>query len=115
MEISVRTIGDTHRIAVSGEMDMYNSNELKTLFLNLRTADPKPCVFDFADLSYIDSSGISVLIYIFTQSKSAGVPVWYSNVHGSVRKVIELTSLLGFLPIADSEDEALRRIAQSKT
>jgi anti-sigma B factor antagonist len=113
MEISVRTVGQTHRIAVAGEMDMYNSNELKARFLELLEEDAKPCVFNFDELSYIDSSGISVLIYIFTQSKSTGVPVWYTRVHGSVRKVIELTSLLGFLPITDTEDDAIRRIESS--
>lgn len=110
MELAVRTLSNAHRISLSGEMDMYNSTELKTLYLNLKDEDPKPCIFDLDGLTYIDSSGISVLIYIFTQSKSTGIPVWYVNVHGSVRKVIELTSLLGFLPIADSEAEALERI-----
>jgi anti-sigma B factor antagonist len=110
MELSVRTDESTHRVDVSGEMDMYNSTELKSLYLRLREEDHKPCIFDLGNLSYIDSSGISTLIYIFTQSKAAGVPVCYVNVHGSVRRVVELTSLLGFLPIAESDAEAMKKI-----
>jgi anti-sigma B factor antagonist len=52
-----------------------------------------------------------VLLYIFTQSKKKNLGLWFVNVHGSVRKVIELTSLLGFFPIADSFDEAVRKLS----
>ena len=32
------------------------------------------------------------------------------NIHGSVKKVIELTKLMGYFPIANSVDEALLMI-----
>jgi anti-sigma B factor antagonist len=33
-----------------------------------------------------------------------------SNVHGSVKKVIELTKLMGYFPISATLEEALRKI-----
>ncbi|UNI91138.1 STAS domain-containing protein, partial [Treponema pallidum] len=36
-----------------------------------------------------------------------------SGVHGSVKKVIELTRLLNYFPIAESVDEALARARSS--
>ena len=35
-----------------------------------------------------------------------------SNVHGSVKKVIELTKLMGYFPIANSVEEALLMIKE---
>lgn len=107
MEINVRTIeGATHLIEVQGEMDLYNSHHLKEMVVELLEKDTGPFIVDLAKLNYIDSSGISVLLYIFTQTKKRGRGLWFINVQGSVRKVIKLTSLLGFLPIADSLEEA---------
>lgn len=111
MELKVTQISaNVTSIAMEGEMDLYNSHKLKELVSEMYETDPRALMLDFQELSYIDSSGISVLLYIFTQSKKKGLPLRFVNVHGSVRKVIELTSLLGFFPIADSVDEALQAL-----
>ncbi|MFP4484825.1 MAG: STAS domain-containing protein [Spirochaetota bacterium] len=94
-------------VALEGEMDLYNSHKLKELVAEMYKEDPPALILDFQDLSYIDSSGISVLLYIFTQAKKKNLGLRFVNVQGSVRKVIELTSLLGFFPITDSFDTAL--------
>lgn len=107
MEVNIQTIEPaTHLIEVQGEMDLYNSHQLKELIVDLLEKDTNPFIVDLGKLNYIDSSGISVLLFIFTQTKKRGRGLWFVNVQGSVRKVIKLTSLLGFLPIADSLDEA---------
>ena len=38
--------------------------------------------------------------------------LYISNIHGSVKKVIELTKLMGYFPIANSVEEALLMIAE---
>jgi anti-sigma B factor antagonist len=112
MELEVTKVNpDITSIAIEGEMDLYNSHKLKELVTEMYETDPHAVILDFQDLAYIDSSGISVLLYIFTQSKKKNVGLCFVNVHGSVRKVIELTSLLGFFPIASSFDEAVRNLS----
>ncbi len=97
-------------VSLDGEMDLYNSHKLKELVSRLFEDGTKPLILDFKKLSYIDSSGISVLLYTYTQAKKCNVGIWFVNVHGSVRRVIELTSLLGFFPIAESLDDAVRTL-----
>lgn len=112
MELTVTKVNPTiTSVAVEGEMDLYNSHKLKELVTEMYETDPHALILDFQGLSYIDSSGISVLLYIFTQAKKKNLGLWFVNVHGSVRKVIELTSLLGFFPIADSFDEAVSKLS----
>jgi anti-sigma B factor antagonist len=108
MELHVRQLeGNISAVELEGELDLYNAQELKDLIKRTYEASPRGLVLDLRKLGYIDSSGISVLLFAFTRAKKQDVRISFVNVHGPVRKVIELTSLLGFFPIADSYDEAL--------
>ena len=101
-------------VAVSGEMDMYNSHELKALIIRLFDGSGEPLILDLNALKYIDSSGVSVLIFVFTQAKKSQIPVWFANVRGTVRKVIELTSLLNFFPITNSLEDAYKKAVAAR-
>lgn len=115
MEITHKHVSPgVHVVAVGGEMDMYNSHELKALITRIFASGTDPLVLDMKALKYIDSSGVSVLIFVYTQAKKAGIPVWFSNVAGTVRKVIELTSLLNFFPIEPSLESAFTKAKQSR-
>ncbi len=93
-------------VALHGEMDMYSSHELKEFVSEHFSRRASALIVDCENLSYIDSSGVGILLFTFAQSKKIGTRVWFVNIHGAVRRVIELTSLLGFLPIVDSVAEA---------
>jgi anti-sigma B factor antagonist len=60
------------------------------------------------DVEYIDSSGIGALIYITSTVKKMSLRLAITNVHGSVKKVIELTKLTNFFPITADLDEAVK-------
>ena len=47
-----------------------------------------------------------------TTIKKQNLKLAISNIHGSVKKVIELTKLMGYFPIANSVEEALLMIAE---
>jgi anti-sigma B factor antagonist len=102
-------------ISLSGEMDMYNSHELKELVVQTYQKSSDPVIIDMQHLKYIDSSGVSVLIYAFTQAKKAGIPLWFAHVEGTVRRVIELTSLLNFFPIEESVESAFTKAKQARS
>ena len=112
MELTVRQINErVTAIELEGEMDLYNSHELKERVQALLDEETPALILDFEKLDYIDSSGISVLLYTFTEAKKRNMGLWFVHVHGPVRKVIELTSLLGFFPIAESYEEALSMLS----
>lgn len=111
MELEVKSVQNRVTvISLDGEMDLYNSHKLKELVTGHFEKGSGPLILDFRNLTYIDSSGISVLLFTFTQAKKRNIGIWFVNVHGSVRKVIELTSLLGFFPIADSLEDAVKTL-----
>ena len=74
--------------------------------------DKEGFIINLEQVDYIDSSGIGALIYICSTIKKMNLKLAISNIHGSVKKVIELTKLMGYFPIANSVEEALLMIAE---
>lgn len=110
MEITERTLnGGTSVLALDGEMDLYNAADLKEKVGAVLAGGVRRMILDLNQLEYIDSSGISALLYTYTQCRTRSVELFFINVRGSVRKVIELTSLIGFFPIAENLEDAISR------
>ncbi|MBD5403449.1 MAG: anti-sigma factor antagonist [Treponema sp.] len=110
MELKIRKNGDIYIIDVNGEMDLYNSYKLKELVMKMIEKSIKVFIINLEQVDYIDSSGIGALIYISSTIKKMNLKLALSNVHGSVKKVIELTKLMGYFPIANSVEEALMMV-----
>ncbi len=107
MELKIRKNGEVYIIDVNGEMDLYNSYKLKELVMKMIEKNIKIFIINLEQVDYIDSSGIGALIYISSTIKKMNLKLSLSNIHGSVKKVIELTKLMGYFPIANSVDEAI--------
>ncbi|MBS7309861.1 MAG: anti-sigma factor antagonist [Treponema sp.] len=110
MDLKIRKNGEIYIIDVNGEMDLYNSYKLKELVMKMLEKNVKNFIINLEQVDYIDSSGIGALIYICSTMKKMNLKFAISNVHGSVKKVIELTKLMGYFPIANSVEEALLMI-----
>jgi anti-anti-sigma factor len=110
MELKMRKNNDVFIIDVSGEMDLYNSYKLKELVMKMMERQVKSVVINMEAVDYIDSSGIGALIHIYSTMKKASCQLYMTNIHGSVKKVIELTKLMGYFPITNSLEEALQKL-----
>ena len=107
MELKIRKNGEVYIIDVNGEMDLYNSYKLKELVMKMLEKNVKSFIINLEQVDYIDSSGIGALIYICSTIKKMNLKLAISNIHGSVKKVRDLTKLMGYFPIANSVEEAL--------
>jgi len=112
MELKVRKFSSTYIIDVNGEMDLYNSYKLKELVLKMIEKKINLFIINLENVDYIDSSGIGALIFICSHIKKLNMKLQISNIHGSVKKVIELTKLMGYFPISNSIEEAISKIEQ---
>ncbi len=99
--------GDIYIINVNGEMDLYNSYKLKDLIIKMLDKKVNKFIINLNDVEYIDSSGIGALIFICSTLKKSNLSLYISNIRGSVKKVIELTKLTGYLPLVGTVQEAL--------
>lgn len=62
MKIAIAENNGVKVIALSGEIDMHSSPELRKELLSLVSNKVTPLFVDFGDVSYIDSSGIATFV-----------------------------------------------------
>ena len=113
MEIKIRKSNEIYIIDVNGEMDLYNSYKLKELVMKMLEKKVVNFIINLEQVDYIDSSGIGALIYICSTIKKMNLKLSITNIHGSVKKVIELTKLMGYFPIANTVEEAISTFNQN--
>ena len=72
------------------------------------------CIIDIANINYMNSSGLSMLIRILTKFRNRDGDVALVNPSDSVRKLLVITKLNAIFTIATSKEEALALIQDSK-
>jgi anti-anti-sigma factor len=119
MEITEEKQNKVIVLYIAGEIDLYNSSYIKKKFISLRRKGEARFIFDFSGTTYMDSSGIGVLIYLYTSAKNRNLHIRFTGFRDNVFKVIELTRLVRILPITQNLDNAVlelktKRISELK-
>ena len=94
-EISVSTSAGQPgwRVIVRGEVDIATSPVLRRQLERL-VDDDEPIVVDVTDMTFIDSSGLGVLVEVLQRRRDASrTPVTLRGMQEPVRRVLEITGL----------------------
>jgi anti-sigma B factor antagonist len=88
------TSNGTVRLAASGEIDICNVDRLRTTIESI-VSEPatERLTLDFADLDYIDSTGVSALIAGVRLSQQNGTAFSVVNPRGEVLRVLRILGL----------------------
>lgn len=100
MEIKFRKTQSSLNVYVYGELDEYTASSAKVLLdkvLSDNYNTPK-VIFDLSGLSFMDSTGIGLLIGRYKKLKSMNIPSYISGASLSTEKVIELAGLYSIMP-----------------
>jgi anti-sigma B factor antagonist len=84
------------------------SSALRDKVKNLIAAGKKKIVLNMADVTYIDSAGLGMLVAAHVSAKNEGVPLLLSNLGEKFHDVLQLTRLLTVFSVYDTEAEAIR-------
>jgi len=85
---------------------MNTSPDLRKAALTLCTKGKcKSLTIDFAEVSFIDTSGLATLVEILVASKDRCIPLTLSGLRERVRYLIDVNGLTGFFKIENSERE----------
>lgn len=112
MEIIVKETKtpDIYKFEIDGELDLYGYHEFKDSVKKHIEQGRKKAVFDLANMSYIDSSGVGCLVALFHEFKTAGGEMKFTGANPKVKEVFEFTHLDMLLKFFDSEEEAIKSI-----
>ena len=100
MEIEVEKIDEDAVIKLSGRLDMNTSPDLRKAALRLYTKGKcKNLTIDFANVSYIDTSGLATLVEILVTAKEQCAQLTLSGLNENVRYLLDVNGLTGFFRI----------------
>ena len=81
-------------VAVRGEIDLHNSPELRTELLDLLVKHgPQRLVLNLAQVPYMDSSAIAVLVELLQKVRKTGGRIFLTNLQPRVKGLLEIARL----------------------
>ena len=101
MALDIKTLTDdlSVTIAAEGEIDVSCASELRAAIDGALAGEAESIVVDLAQVPYIDSTGIGVLVGAVHRGADAGVSVRVANPQRNVRRVLEMLGVIGELGI----------------
>lgn len=93
MEISIKEDANSVSVVIVGDIEMITIKEFKEKLLQLGQSCEKDIDIDLANVEYIDSSGVGVLISLLKMQKKKGKNLRIEKVSDKVLSVLKLSSL----------------------
>jgi anti-sigma B factor antagonist len=97
-------------VDIQGDITLAAENALMEAYTQATTAGVKDIVFNFAQLSYMNSSGIGLLVTLLIRARRQNQRLLACNLTEHYRQIFELTRLNEAITIYDTEEDVLRAI-----
>jgi len=100
MEVRYSVYGDRLYFYLSGELDEHYARGVKEYMESVILKNPKiyNVIFNMSELSFMDSTGIGMLLGRYKRLKKQGVRCFIEQPTVSVEKVIELSGIYEVIP-----------------
>ena len=100
MQIKSRMVNKTLYILLSGELDEYTAHTVrKNLDLLLDTQKGfVQIVMDLSELTFMDSTGVGVLIGRYKKMRESNKPIFISNPSRNAERIFKMSGLYEIMP-----------------
>ena len=100
MEVKYSLVADRLAFYMSGELDEHYARGVKEYMESILAKNPKArkVVFNMSGLSFMDSTGIGMLLGRYKKLKRQGVQCYIEEPTPSVGKVLELSGIYDIMP-----------------
>ncbi|MBO7377453.1 MAG: anti-sigma factor antagonist [Clostridia bacterium] len=100
MEIKFKNVSGKLYVYLYGELDEYTSHSIRGLLDNLldQYLQSRAVIFNLANLSFMDSTGLGFLIGRYKKLKSFSIPVYIESPPIGVEKVLQLSGIYDIMP-----------------
>jgi len=100
-------VGAWNVLSVAGELDMATAPQLQDQISDLLEKGRTRLVFDLAEVSFCDSTGLSVFVRAKNSTDDAGGTVRLAAPQRGVLRILEVSGLVEVLGTYPSVDEAI--------
>lgn len=100
MQVKYKKSADTLTVYIDGELDEYSASGVKNILdrLFLDNCGIEKVVFDLSDVSFMDSTGVGLLIGRYKKLKQYNINSYISGASLSCEKVLTLSGIYGIMP-----------------
>ncbi len=96
---------------VEGELDHHVAKEVREVIdREIKRTSAVNIIFDFSDITFMDSSGIGVIVGRYKLAKTLGGTVILFGASNQVRRIVEMSGIHKIVKIASSFENALMLI-----
>ena len=94
MSTAVRnTEGSVWVVRVAGEIDLVTAPKLEGVLAEVIESEPSRVLLEFRDVSFLDSSGIRVLVQARRSLEATGTPLVMDGISAAAKTVLEISGL----------------------
>jgi anti-anti-sigma factor len=80
-------------LTIRGDIDLASASDFETALRTALDAAPSAIVIDLTELTFIDSSGLRVLVSLSKDAQSQGATIGLRNVPRHAQRVLDITGL----------------------
>ena len=100
MEIKFKKVSNKLYVFLYGELDEFASRSIKNMLDNLleQHLQSKAVIFNLANLSFMDSTGLGFLIGRYKKLKQFGISTYIEGPSINIEKVLQLSGIYEIMP-----------------
>ena len=103
MKISSAFAAGRLTVFLSGELDHHEArSSIRLIDTLLDDFLPRDCALDLSELSFMDSSGIALIIRVSRRMKDLGGRTWIENASKQPLRVIDASGIDRLVPVAQA-------------
>lgn len=111
LNIEMEIIQDVLCVRLSGELDHHTADNLRVLLTKtLEGYDIRHIVLNLASLSFMDSSGLGVILGRYKQLKRLHGEMVVCEISPAIQRLFEMSGLFKIINLEPSEQFALKRL-----
>ena len=94
MKLTTMENGGKLTLHMAGELDHHEARALsREIEEHIETATPRDCVLDLGGLTFMDSSGIAVILKAYKRMMALGGRLWIENVPSQPMRVLDASGI----------------------
>ena len=111
MKVKISYRGTTLIVSLAGELDHHSAEYVRQKIDNeLMKSSNRDVILDFSDVSFMDSSGIGVVIGRYKNIQKLNGKLAIINLNSQVRRIFEMSGLLKIIPTYDNVEHAIKNV-----
>lgn len=111
MNSIIKIIGDMMIVNLKGELDHHTSHMVKIQIENgIQRTSIKKILFNFKNVTFMDSSGVGMIIGRYKDLQRIGGIVGVSNLNSQIKKIFEMSGLFSIIQCYNDEKEAIEKL-----